>query len=101
MSETSAVFEYTLLTVTFTVCCVVCEPAPVHVRVYASAPVAVGVTETLPDCGCEPDHEPLAVQLVASVLDHVTFADCPSVSVVGAIDMEMAGATGEPCGPSP
>lgn len=101
MSDTSAVFEYTLLTVTFTVCWVVCDPAPVHVSVYAPVPVAVGVTDMLPDCACEPDHQPLAVQLVASVLDQVTFADCPSVSVVGATDMEMAGATGEPCGPVP
>ena len=47
-------------------------------------PVAVGVTSALPVGCCVPVQPLLAVQVVPALADHVSFALCQSVIVVGA-----------------
>ena len=49
-------------------------PVPVHVRVYALAPVAVGISLAVPEVFCAPLHAPLALQEVAFVEDQVSVA---------------------------
>lgn len=52
-------------------------PGPVQASAELSEPVGVGVVLTEPLVGSEPDHAPLAVQLVALVEDHKTVTLAP------------------------
>jgi hypothetical protein len=54
-------------------------------------PVAVGVTDWLPEAGSAPDQAPLAVQVEPEADDHVKVADCPSTMLVGLTDIVMDG----------
>jgi hypothetical protein len=56
------------------------------------APIAVGVTSTVPVACCVPFHPPLAVQLVPWFEDQVSVALCPSAMVVGAAVSDAVGA---------
>jgi hypothetical protein len=54
-------------------------------------PATVGVTIWLPLVAWLPVHEPLAAQLVALVLDHVSVELCPVVMLAGSTDRLTVG----------
>lgn len=58
-------------------------PLPLHDRLYVAVPAAVGVSVAVPLVDCEPLHDPLAVQAVAFVDDHVRVVLAPSIMLVG------------------
>jgi hypothetical protein len=55
-------------------------------------PAALGVTDWLPLVPGTPTHDPLAVQLVASVELHRSVAVCPTVILVGLATSATVGA---------
>jgi len=73
----------------------------VQFNVYVMFPVAVGVTAWVPLVASFPVHPPLAVQLLAFMVDQVKVALCPSVMVVGATVNVTVGASGGPMFPPP
>jgi hypothetical protein len=74
--------------------CLALPPAPVQVRVYASLPVAVGVSVAVPLVAWVPLHAPLAVQDVAFVEDQVRVAVAPRTIEVGLTDIVTVGTGG-------
>src|ERR1700722_508427 len=74
------------VTVSLTTLLALVLPDPEQLSVYDGAPASVGVTISLPLVACVPLQEPLAVQEVAFVEDHVSVALCPSVIEVGLIE---------------
>jgi hypothetical protein len=58
-------------------------PAPEQVKVYEYEPANAGLTVDDPLVPSEPDHEPLAVQVVALVEDQVKIELCPAAMVAG------------------
>jgi hypothetical protein len=66
-------------------------PGPVHVRVNADADVSAAVT-SLPMVGRAPLQLPDAVQLVASVVDHLNVVVVPLITEVGSAVMVTVGA---------
>jgi hypothetical protein len=79
---------------------IVLPPAPLHVNVYVSVPVAAGVADCDPLVVFAPDQslstgDDVAVHVVAFVLDHVKVTDCPRViGNVGAAVNVTVGAAG-------
>ena len=73
----------------------------VQLRVYVTFPAPVGVTDCVPLVASVPVHPPLAVQLLALVVDQVKVALWPSVTVVGATEIVTVGANGGPMFPPP
>jgi hypothetical protein len=72
------------VTVTLTELGALVPPAPLHVKVYVSLPVALIGPTLVPvlDTGCAPPQPsapvpPLAVQAVAPLLDQASNVDCP------------------------
>ena len=59
--------------------------APLHVSVYVE--FAVGLTDTEPDVPFVPDHAPLAVQVVALVVDQVSVDELPETIVAGEVEI--------------
>lgn len=72
-----------------------------QLKVYVTFPAAVGVTGCVPLVFCVPVHPPLAVQLLALVVDQVKAALWPNVIVVGATENVTVGASGGPMLPPP
>ena len=83
-------FADTALTTVNVAEAVAVPPAPVQERLYASLPVAAGVTLSLPLVALSA--LPLSVQDVALVLDHVRVAELPSVIDLGLTDSVAVGA---------
>jgi hypothetical protein len=73
----------------------------VQLRVYVTLPAPAGVTDCVPLVASVPVHPPLAVQLLALVVDQVKVALWPSVMVVGATENVTVGANGGPMFPPP
>ena len=64
-------------------------PGPVQVRVYTV--VAVGMTDCVPDVGCEPDQPPEAVQEVVFADDQDNVDDSPPAMDVGDAESDTEG----------
>jgi len=71
----------------------------VQVNVYVRVPLVVGMTTWDPLVASVPDQAPDALHEVALLVDQVTVALWPTVIVVGAIDIEIVGASGGPMFP--
>jgi hypothetical protein len=63
----------------------------VQVSVYVLLPAVVGVTTWVPVVASLPLHAPLALQVLAPVVDHISVAVWPTAIVVGCMDSVTAG----------
>ncbi len=64
-------------------------------------PLVVGVIVCVPLADSDPDHAPLAVQVLAFMVDHVSVTAWPAVMVVGCTDTITVGINGIVIPPPP